>query len=332
MASPPRHVYDEPRDNVIVGIQHQLGELLGRGSFGVIYEGKNLTTKQSVAIKFEACDAPVPLLDKEYEVYQIMQGARGIPKIHYLGKEGNDRCMVMDLLGPSLEDLFDMCDRQFTLKTVVGVGKAMIARLQSVHERYYVYRDVKPDNFLVGIGDGSNDGDNDLYLIDFGMAKRYKDVKTQRHVSFKNGQGISGTARYMSINAHLGREQSRRDDLESLCYVLLYFLRGSLPWQGIHASNHKAKYDKICEIKQATTAADLCKEYTHLATLLTYTRTLRYDETPNYAYCCELLDEALAATGQTDDGIRDWMLLNNGRGWQAQGRKRPKQPLLLMPN
>ncbi|ORX61640.1 kinase-like protein [Hesseltinella vesiculosa] len=331
MTTSPRHVYDQPQsDNVIVGIHHQLGPILGKGSFGVIYEGRNLSTQQPVAIKFESCDAPLPLLENEYEVYQVMRGTEGVPRIHYLGREGIDKCMVMDLLGPSLEDLFDMCGRQFSVKTVVGVGKAMISRLQSVHERYFVFRDVKPDNFLIGNDPNTK---NDLYLIDFGMAKRYKDPKTQRHACFKTGQGISGTARYMSINAHLGREQSRRDDMESLAYVLLYFLRGSLPWQGIHASSHKIKYEKICQMKQETPPADLCSSFPEqFATLLEYTRALRYDEAPDYDHCRDLLDQALQHINQRDDGCRDWMLLNDGRGWEAQGRKRPKPALLLMPS
>ncbi|KAI8084496.1 kinase-like domain-containing protein [Halteromyces radiatus] len=330
MAKHNRHVYDRHNDNVIVGLDHQLGEKIGQGSFGIIYEGTNLTTKEPVAIKFETCDAQVPQLKLEYEIYQVMNGLQGIPRTYYFGIEGIDYCMVMDLLGPSLEELFEMCGRQFSLKTVVGVGKDMVSLLQSVHERHYIFRDVKPDNFLIS---HPKDKSNILHLIDFGMAKRYWDPKTQRHIPFKEKKALSGTARYMSINTHLGREQSRRDDLESLCHVLLYFLRGSLPWQGIQAANSKLKYERICKVKQETNPSDLCDNYPdELATLLTYARSLRFDESPDYDYCRELLDNALASMDEIDDGIRDWMLLNDGKGWEVTGRKKPKKPLLLMPN
>ncbi|KAI8340295.1 kinase-like domain-containing protein [Chlamydoabsidia padenii] len=327
MANRQEHIYDQQNDtgDILVGIHYELGEILGQGSFGIIYEGRNRTNNQPVAIKFETCDAQVPQLRLEYDIYRTLEGIDGIPKVYYFGVEGIDYCMVMDLLGPSLEDLFDMCGRQFTLKTVVGVGKEMITVLQSIHQRHYIFRDIKPDNFLIG------NTTPYIHLIDFGMAKKYRDSKTQRHIPFKEKKSLSGTARYMSINTHCGKEQSRRDDLESLCHVLLYFLRGSLPWQGIQAQDIKIKYERICQVKQTTRPADLCDNYPdEFATLLSYARGLRFDETPDYDYCRELLDNALV--DQVDDGIRDWMLLNNGKGWEETGRRRPKKTLLLMPN
>ncbi|ORZ14715.1 kinase-like protein [Absidia repens] len=332
MPKKPIHVYESTNDPIIVGIHHRLGEILGQGSFGIIYEGLNQTSNKPVAIKFETCDAEVPQLRLEYEIYKVLSGIVGIPKVHFFGVEGIDYCMVMDLLGPSLEDLFEMCGRQFSLKTVVGVGQEMVTLLQAVHDRHFIFRDVKPDNFL--IGDLSNpETVNHLHLIDFGMAKRYRDPKTHQHIPFKEKKSLSGTARYMSINTHCGKEQSRRDDLESLCHVLLYFLRGSLPWQGIQVKNHKVKYERICQVKQATDPSDLCDNYPdEFGTLLKYTRSLRFDEAPDYDYCRELLSDALTASDQVDDGIRDWMLLNNGKGWEVTGRRRPKKPLLLMPN
>ncbi|SAM00581.1 hypothetical protein [Absidia glauca] len=329
MAKKQEHIYDiVSTEPVLVGIHYELGELLGQGSFGIIYEGWNRTNNQPVAIKFETCDAQVPQLRLEYDIYRRLEGIEGIPKVHYFGVEGIDYCLVMDLLGPSLEDLFEMCGRRFSLKTVVGLGKDMLTLLQYIHTRHYIFRDIKPDNFLIH---NTASDPQALYLIDFGMAKRYRDPKTHQHIAFKEKKALSGTARYMSINAHCGKEQSRRDDLESLCHVLLYFLRGSLPWQGIQAQNHKVKYERICQVKQATSPADLCDNFPEsLATLLTYVRALRFDETPDYDYCRELLDNALV--DEVDDGVRDWMLLNNGKGWQATGRRRPKKPLLLMPN
>lgn len=134
--------------------------------------------------------------------------------------------MVMDLLGPSLEDLFTFCKRKFTLKTVVILGEQMVQRLEYLHNNHFIHRDMKPDNFLVGVGKK----EYMLYMIDFGLAKRYRDPKTGEHIPYRDNKSLTGTARYASVNTHLGIEQSRRDDLESICYILIYFLKGTLPW------------------------------------------------------------------------------------------------------
>ena len=155
-------------------------------------------------------------------------------------------------------------------------------------------------------------------MVDFGMAKQYRDPKTKQHIPYRERKSLSGTARYMSINTHLGREQSRRDDLESLGHVFMYFLRGSLPWQGLKAATHKQKYEKIGEKKQTTLIKDLCEGYPEeFAIYLNYVRKLGFEETPDYDFLRDLFAKVLKNQGQIEDGVFDWMLLNDGRGWEA---------------
>ncbi len=126
-----------------------------------------------------------------------------------------------------------------------------------MHSKHFLHRDIKPDNFLIGVGAKSAM----LYIIDFGLAKRYRDPKTLTHIPYKNNKSLTGTARYASVNTHMGIEQSRRDDLECICYVMLYLLKGSLPWQGLTAKNKNEKYKKIMESKMSMSAETLCKGF-----------------------------------------------------------------------
>lgn len=258
------------KSNNIVGVHYKLLRKIGEGSFGVIFEGINLLNNQAVAIKFESRTSESPQLKDEFRSYKILAGNEGIPNVYYYGTENSHNILVIDLLGPSLEDLFDVCGRQFSIKTVAMVAKQMLYRIQTVHENSLVYRDIKPDNFLVGhiINDNKQIAvthsktnphpATQIYIIDFGMAKYYRDPETLQHIPYKEKRSLSGTARYMSIHTHLGHEQSRRDDLESLGNVFMYFLRGSLPWQGLRAQTNKQKYKKIGEKK---------KKYSHIRTM-----------------------------------------------------------------
>lgn len=155
---------------------------------------------------------------------------------------------------------------------------------------------------------------NIVYVIDFGLAKKYRDHRTHVHIPYRENKNLTGTARYASINTHLGIEQCRRDDLESLGFVLMYFNRGSLPWQGLRAATKKQKYQKISDRKVATTVNELCKSYPpEFATYLRYCRTLKFDDRPDYSYLRSLFRDLYLREGFADDNIFDWTLLKNNQ-------------------
>ncbi|GLB34848.1 putative protein kinase superfamily protein [Lyophyllum shimeji] len=300
----------------LVGVHYRVGKKIGEGSFGVIFEGTNLLNSQTVAIKFEPRKAEAPQLRDECRSYRILAGCTGIPQIYHFGQEGLHNILVIDLLGPSLEDLFDMCGRKFSIKTVCMAARQMISRVQTIHEKNLIYRDIKPDNFL--IGRPGTKGANVIHVVDFGMAKQYRDPKTKQHIPYRERKSLSGTARYMSINTHLGREQSRRDDLEALGHVFMYFLRGSLPWQGLKAATNKQKYEKIGEKKQTTPIKELCDGFPEeFGIYLNYVRKLGFEETPDYDFLRELFAKVLKSSGEVEDGVFDWNMLNGGKGWEA---------------
>ncbi|MGH0163527.1 UNVERIFIED_CONTAM: hypothetical protein FKN15_065979 [Acipenser sinensis] len=210
----------------IVGGKYKLVRKIGSGSFGDIYLAINITNGEEVAVKLESQKARHPQLLYESKLYKILQGGVGIPHIRWYGQEKDYNVLVMDLLGPSLEDLFNFCSRRFTMKTVLMLADQvrrakiclnrglicfklfslflqMISRIEYVHTKNFIHRDIKPDNFLMGIGRHCNK----LFLIDFGLAKKYRDNRTRQHIPYREDKNLTGTARYASINAHLGIEQ-----------------------------------------------------------------------------------------------------------------------------
>ncbi|KAI9316038.1 kinase-like domain-containing protein [Dichotomocladium elegans] len=314
----------------VVGVHYRVGKKIGEGSFGIIYEGTNLLNNQPVAIKFEPRKSDAPQLRDEYRTYKIMAGSTGIPNAYYFGQEGLHNILVIDLLGPSLEDMFDICGRRFSMKTVAMLAKQMLTRVQTIHDKNLIYRDIKPDNFL--IGKPGTKMANQIFIVDFGMAKLYRDPKTKQHIPYRERKSLSGTARYMSINTHLGREQSRRDDLEALGHVFMYFLRGSLPWQGLKAATNKQKYEKIGEKKQTTPIKDLSNGFPEeFSIYLQYVRKLGFEETPDYDFLRELFSKAIKNAGEVEDGVYDWMLLNNGKGWETLSKRQATRQGLPAP-
>ncbi|PLW12456.1 hypothetical protein PCANC_20352 [Puccinia coronata f. sp. avenae] len=288
-----------------VGNRYRPVKKIGSGSFGDIYLGVNKFTDENVAIKAESVRAEYSQLQHETNVYKLLAGGAGIPRVKWFGVQGDYNVMVMDLLGPSLEDLFDLCNRKFSLKTVLLLADQMITRVEYIHSRDFIHRDLKPDNFLMGVGKRGNQ----VNLIDFGLAKRYCDPKTKFHIAYREMKSLTGTARYASINTHLGVEQSRRDDLESLGYAFIYFLRGSLPWQGLKAATKKQKYDRIMEKKMTEPTEFLCRGFPkEFAIYLNYSRSLRFDDKPDYDYLRKLFRDVFVREGFADNYEYDWSL------------------------
>ncbi|BDA40784.1 g6451 [Coccomyxa elongata] len=297
--------------------RYRLGRKIGSGSFGDIYLGTHIQTGEEVGIKLESVKTKHPQLLYESKLYKILQGGTGIPNVRWYGVEGDYNVMVLDLLGPSLEDLFNFCNRKFSLKTVLMLADQLISRIEYVHTKSFIHRDIKPDNFLMGLGKRANQ----VNIIDFGLAKKYRDPKTHIHIPYRENKNLTGTARYASINTHLGIEQSRRDDIESLGYVLMYFLRGSVPWQGLKALTKKQKYEKISEKKMATPIEVLCKGFPmEFTTYFQYCRSLRFDDKPDYSYLRKLFRDLFARDGFQWDYVFDWTIL---KYQQSQPRQLP---------
>ena len=210
----------------------------------------------------------------------------------------------MELLGKSLEDIFQSQQKKFTIKTVCMVGIQMLDRLEFIHSKNIIHRDIKPDNFVLGLDNKSHI----IYILDFGLSKKFRSSRTHQHIKFSVNKKLTGTARYASINALKGCEQSRRDDLEAIGYVLMYFLRGSLPWQGLHVNKGEDRYKKILIKKKGTSAEELCKTFpSEFAEYINYTRNLEFEADPDYKFLRGLLTTVLEKQKCEFDFYYDWL-------------------------
>lgn len=230
----------------------------------------------------ESVRARFPQLIYEARLLKYLQGGDGICKVYHCCTEHDFHLMVMELLGNSLEDVFTAHNRHFSIETICQIGIQMLHRVEYLHTKSFIHRDIKPDNFLIG----QKENKGKVHMIDLGLAKKYRDPRTGTHIVYRDNKNLTGTARYASINAHLGVEQSRRDDLEAIGYVLLYFAKnGMLPWQGIQAENKQEKYQRIMEKKMCLPVDVLCRGCPgEFSVYLYYCRALRFEDQPDYQY------------------------------------------------
>ena len=283
-------------DKFILNGIYRIIKMIGCGAFGEIHLAYDVNMKALRAIKFEMANHKNPQLKHEYSVLEQlnkhdfnnnsqpnnMVGSdtfTGVPKVYYFDRlEHKYNFMVMEFLGPSLGDLFQLKERNFGMETVLMLAIQILTRIEYIHEKGFLHRDIKPENFVIGL----NDKSNLVYLIDYGLSKRYKDKNSGQHIPYRENKQLVGTVRYASINAHLGIEQSRRDDLEGIGYVLVYFYLGRLPWQN-KTDKGKPLTQKITEKKLTTPPELLCKKMPReFSYYFHYCKNLKFEDRPDY--------------------------------------------------
>lgn len=301
----------------VKGGRYKVGVCLGTGGFGYIHLAEDTRRQGQVAIKFEATDTSSPQLVFEANAYRKVAGLdegdasawHGVPRVYWYGTDGAWNMLVMQRLGPSLESLMGAHRKRkaprggFSLKTVCMVADQVLTRLERIHAVGLIHRDLKPDNFLMGIGREAAA----VYIVDFGLVRPYLDAGTGAHHAFGSASHNAGTMRYASIGMQKGWLQSRRDDLESAAYVLLYLAKGRLPWQGLKVPDGKDRDAEVLRVKTETPLADMCAGLPPVfADLIAYARDLDFEQAPDYGRWRMAFRTTALRVGLTYDGMFDW--------------------------
>ncbi|OBZ79480.1 Casein kinase I [Grifola frondosa] len=286
---------------------YQVTRILGIGSFGTVYDAFNMLTGAEVAIKTEMppeTTDSVAVLPYEYAIYEHLRENQGIPRVHWFGMYGGAHVLVLDKLGANLQQVRRLCRGQLTLKTILMLAEQMLTRVEFVHSRGVILRDIKPENFAMGLGRHCNV----VHLFDFGLAKLFVDPLTEVHIPFREGLVGLGTPRYTSANVHFGREQGRRDDIEALGFVLLFLLHGKLPWQGIYAPSYEAKLRRIGEMKIGKAFDELLTNSPpEFRQYFDHCRGLSFDQKPDYVLLKNIFRERMGREGWLYDWQFDWL-------------------------
>lgn len=302
---------------ILINKRYSLGLQIGSGSFGDIYLGFDTydNTNKMVAIKLEKL-TPKPkyeLLEFESRIYDLLTSVEdkynGIPKIYWKGVQDDFYVLVMEYLGPNLDRLLQLSKNKvtyknkpvnvFSLKTTLLIAHDFMHIINYIHSKGIIHRDIKPENFLIGIKN------NRVYAIDFGLSKAYR-TKNNAHIPFKKTSRVIGTIRYCSINCHKGYELSRRDDLESIGYILIYFLKGFLPWQRLNCPADKVG-SSVLEHKEKITNEELCSGIpTEFKLYMDHVKGLEFDDKPNYNYLLSLFTNLYKKMNYEYDDVYDW--------------------------
>lgn len=281
---------------------YHIEQKISEGSFGTVYLGFNSLNSKKVAIKVEKNSFSMfNVLYKEAQILKKLQGLEGIPKLYYFGQKFIYHAMIIELLGKDLLQFYKK-SRRFSLKTVCKIAFQLLQILNRIHEKGVVHRDLKPENIVVGL----ENSPNLLYLIDYGIAKEF--IENGKHIPYMEGRPFIGTIRFASLAAHKGIELSRKDDLESLGYLLIFFLKGKLPWQLYEKMSQKQRKETVAKLKENTKTEDLCENLPMaFTTYLKYVKNLSFKEIPNYSYLkgifSQLADEQKF---ELQDNLWDW--------------------------
>ncbi|KIK21670.1 hypothetical protein PISMIDRAFT_103780, partial [Pisolithus microcarpus 441] len=299
---------------------YRLKERLGSGSYGEVFRVRNVHTNKEFTAKFSLANDTDSILQHEYEVLSKLQGIAGIPHVTSFGKEASYSIMVFEHLGPSLEKVFHSCHRSFSHHTIAKIGEQLIHCLQNIHLRSYIHQDVKPSNILIGTGQDAPA----IYLVNFSIAKPYRDPHTHLHNTFSKCGSFLGSPAFASINGHLRLKVGRQDDLESLSYLLIYLACGSLPWLG---HTPCLENDTIVSMKRDIFQRGNIPEV--LLTLLSYSRSLLFPQKPDYVYlqalmkslCTDPLCDSRPEWLHSDGTLSMSIIMNDSPAWGCKREK-----------
>ena len=293
----------EELKNKIILKKYKIIQRIGKGSFGSVFLGKNIQQNDYVAIKLESKNQNDTILEREAYILYSLKGF-GIPEVITYGQNIKYNILIQELLGKSIDTIFFEKNRKFSMKDCCMIGLQILDRLEYIHSKYIIHRDIKADNFLIGLKNKSI-----IYIIDFGLAKQYKSRKTGKHVKYTINKKWSGTSRFASANTLRGVEPSRRDDLESFCYLLLYLMKGSLPWDYINEESEINEILIIYKMKQYISPEKLFKDLPlQMITFYKYCKNLEFEQKPNYKYLRSLLISILKNIGEQNDLHFSWIV------------------------